>query len=135
MYNSNVFCVHLVVKIAGWSQLSCSTQWIQNWSIFLNQTVKKQHKATLTSEALTGIHNISQNTMRGGQDLPLSWYICIFKSSPCKCQESKELEVAQEEDHKASEVIFPPYRYLSVKVRVLEGLVLCYWVINGSFRL
>lgn len=34
--------------------------------------------------------------------------------------------MAQEEDHRASEVTFPPYRYLSVTVRVLKGLVLCY---------
>lgn len=56
--------------------------------------------------------------------MPLSRYMCIFKPSPYKCQEGKELEVAQEEDHRASEVTFPPYRYLSVTVRVLEGLVL-----------
>lgn len=34
--------------------------------------------------------------------------------------------MAQEEDNRASEVTFPPYRYLSVTVRVLEGLVLCH---------
>lgn len=34
--------------------------------------------------------------------------------------------MAQEADHRASEVKFPPYRYLNVTVRVLEGLGLCY---------
>lgn len=47
--------------------------------------------------------------------------------------------MAQVEDHRADEVTFPPYRYLSVTVRVLEGLVVlqsqvsyCISSVNGS---